>query len=256
MRKILKPNSLALLLSGGGLLALLLRQLMAASAIDGKGLLISGHPLWIGLLVLTAAAALALLLGTRTIQGPDTYRDSFPDSMLAALGCVPVLITAMRDASQHYQTGTMAADLIGTLTAMIGALVAVAAAISFLIAALCRLTRKQVPFLCHGLICVHFALKMLALYQTWSFDPQVHDYCFQLFACIALTLTAYQLAAFDAGKGSHRALWFWGLAAVYLSFACLDSGLFYAAGGSWALTNLSSLRLRRERRQIGSVENL
>ena len=244
MRNILKPNSLTLLLSGGGLLALLLRQLMASAAIDDKGLLISGHPLWIGLWVLTAAAVLVLLLGTRTIQGPDTYRDSFPASMLAALGCVPVLIPTLQDAMAQFHGGSL-----------IPALISILAAMSFVVAALCRLTRKQIPFLCHGLICVCFALKMLGLYQTWSFDPQLHDYCFQLFACIALTITAYQHAAFDAGKGSHRLLWFWGLAAVYLCFACLDSGLFYAAGGSWALSNLTSLRIRRERRQIESTEN-
>lgn len=239
MQKLLKPNTLTLLLPGGGLLALLLRQLLASTAIDGKGLLISSHPLWIGLWVLTAAAALALLLGARTIQGPASYRDSFPDSLLASLGCIPLLVTAMRDATENFRTGSL-----------ITALIAILAAVCLVITALCRLTRKQVPFLCHCLLCVHFALKMMELYQTWSFDPQLHDYCFQLFACIALTITAYQLAAFDAGKGSHRLLWFWGLAAVYLCFACLDSGLFYAAGGSWALTNLSSLRIRRARRQI------
>ena len=245
MQKILKPNSLTLLLPGGGLLALLLRQLMASAAIDDKGLLIAGHPLWIGLWVLTAAAVLVLLLGVRTIQGPDNYRDSFPVSMLAALGCVPVLIPALQDTMAQFHSGSL-----------IPALISILAAMSFVVAALCRLTRKQVPFLCHSIICVFFALKMLSLYQTWSFDPQLHNYCFQLFACVALTITAYQQAAFDVGRGSHRLLWFWGLAAVYLCFACLDSGLFYAAGGSWALTNLTSLRIRRERRQIAPGENV
>ena len=234
--QLLKPKYLKILIPGCGLLALLLRWLMETTAIDDKGLLIAGHPTWAGLWVLTAAVVLVLLLGVRTIQGPCAYRDCFPGSMLAALGCVPALITPMRNMSTQFQSS------------LVFALISALAVISFVVAALCRMTEKKVPFLCHAAICVWFALKMLDLYQTWSFDPQLHDYCFQLFACIALTITAYQMACFDTGRGSHRLLWFWDLTAVYLCFACLEGGLFYAAGGVWALTNLTSLRIRRIRK--------
>ena len=47
-------------------------------------------------------------------------------------------------------------------------------------------------------------------------------YGFYLGAYIAMMLTCYQLAAFDAGCGSHQKLWFWGLVSVYLCAVSLS----------------------------------
>ena len=62
---------------------------------------------------------------------------------------------------------------------------------------------------------------------------------------LALTMTACQFAAFDAGKGSHKALWFWSLTAGFLCLLSINHGLFYAAGAAWVLTNLSTLSRRK-----------
>ena len=223
-----------------GVLGLLLRQLLMTTGLDDKGLLTPHHPAWIALLVLSAAVAAAIMLGIRFIRGSGAYRISFPASTLTALGYVLGAVGAFLSWQEVDAFGPF-----GVLTT--AAMVLVTAA--FLLAALCRKTGRKPYFLLHVVICVHFALQSLTLYRGWSFDPQLQDYCFQLFACIALTMTAYRLAMFDTGRGSHRRLWLWGLAAVYLCCVSMGSGLFYITGALWALTALSHPRRRKRHHQ-------
>lgn len=232
----LRPRMLKILIPACGGVSLLLLTLLVSTGTDEKGLVTAGHPAWIGIGILAAAAALALLVGVRPIRGPGGYRLCFPASPLGALGCGLAAVSAVLSAIRHWQDGT-------PLYAAISAL----AVLAFAALALCRLTARKPQFLLHVAVCIYFAIEMLNLYQTWSFDPQLHEYCFQLFACIALTITAYQLAAFDGGKGSHRALWAWALTAVYFSCMSLGSGLFFLTGGVWAFTNLSNLRRPRRK---------
>ena len=219
-----------------GLLGLLLRYAMAADGVDEKGLLDPWHPAMLGLLLLLGLSGAALLLASRQLNGPAAYQKAFPASTPAAIGCVPMLIYLV-------QTVIKLIEQYSFLAAVLPAL----AAISFLLVALCRLTEKHVPFFFHVLICVWLAMEMLSLYRAQSFDPQIHHFCFHLFACIALSMAAYQFAAFDVGRGKHGALWLWCLAAGILCLMCLDGGLFYAAGAAWVLTNLSVLTRRKKK---------
>lgn len=215
---------------GGGIICLGFRYLLEATAIDAKGLMITAHPLWIGLWVLSAAMALILLAGARPIVG-----GKFPPSLTAALGCIPAMILTLQTATDRFQNEGIFPALLAAVTAL-----------AFTLMALCRLKGIPVPFAAPGVICLWLALEMLGIYQQWSFDPQLHDYCFQLFACMALTVAAYQFAAFGAGRGNHGKLWFWCLSAGFLCLMCLDSGLLFAAGAAWVLTNLSTIRLAKK----------
>ena len=251
MKTLLSPKNLKLLIPGCGLLGLALRLLMTATGTDGKGLIQAGHPAWILLLVVSAAAVLVLLAATRSLRGPGAYRSSFPASAFGAVGGVLAAASAAVAAFRYFQTGpviTGRPTLLSIAGFYLCGAVMVLAAVSFVVTAICRLTERKPNFLLHVVICIYFALQMLSLYQTWSFDPQLQDYCFELFACIALTMTAYELASFDLGSGSHRKLWFWGLAATYLCCLCLPSGLFFPTCGIWAWTDLTSLRRPRQRR--------
>ena len=233
MKSLLSHRSMKLLIPACGVLGLLLRQLLMTTGLDDRGLLTPHHPAWIALLVLSAAVAAAIMLGIRFIRGSSAYRISFPASTLTALG---------------YVLGAVGAFISWRNVEGFGVLPTVAMVLviaAFLLAALCRKTGRKPNFLLHVVICVHFALQSLTLYRNWSFDPQLQDYCFQLFACIALTMTAYRLAMFDTGRGSHRRLWLWGLAAVYLCCVSMGSGLFYITGAIWALAALSHPRRRR-----------
>lgn len=258
MKTLLFPKNLKLLIPGCGLLGFVLRLLMVTIGTDDKGLIKAGHPAWIALLVLTAAAALVLLAAVRSLQAPGPYRSSFPASAFGAAGGTLAAVSAVISAFRYFQTGpviTGRPTLLSTAAFYLCGAVMFLAAVSFAVIAICRLAERRVPFLLHVVICIFFALQMLNLYQTWSFDPQIQDYCFELFACIALTMTAYHLAAFDLDKGSHRKLWFWGLAAAYLCCLCLTSGLFFPACGLWAWANLTSLRRPRQRKQPEAENN-
>lgn len=252
------PRALLLRIPAAGLVGFLLRLLLSTTGTDDKGLLISGRPDWILLLLLSIVTGLILLVRTHSIRGPAAYRRSFPRSPLAAAGCVLAALSALGNAVACWQSGFAFAGQFNLLTTIAGFLRVAALTltpVALVLIGLCRLTERKPNFLLHVLVCISFALQTLSLYQTWSFDPQIQNYCFQLLACITLTITAYQLACFDIGKGSHRALWFWALASVYLCLVSAANGLFFITGGIWAWTNLSSLRRpRRPAAQIQEAE--
>lgn len=238
----IRPRSLPLVVTACGALGLLFRLLITVTGLDGKGLMIPWHFAWICMWLVTAAAAVILVIGVAPIRGPATHRASFPRSLSGAVGCVLAALSAIGAAVTHFRN----MDAFSLLAYLQGG-VMVLAAVAFLLVAACRLLGKKPLFLFHVVICAWFAVQMLDLYRTWSFDPQLHEYIFQLFACIALTAMAYQLASFDMGRISHRKLWAWGLAAVYLCCASASDGLFFIASGIWAFTNLSNLRRPRQR---------
>lgn len=233
----MKTSYLKLAACGGGIGGLGLLYWLETAAMDDKGLLPPLHPVWIGLWALTVVMLAVFRVGTRGVQGPVVSESAFPGSLTAAIGCVPAMILPLQTATAAFQNGLFPTAILPALTAL-----------AFLLAALCRLTGKRTPFLCHAVICVWLALEMLHLYRTWSFEPRLHQYCFQLFATAALTMTACQFAAFGADKGSHKALWFWGLTAGFLCLLSINHGLFYAAGAAWVLTNLSTLSRPRKAR--------
>ena len=93
---------------------------------------------------------------------------------------------------------------------------------------------------------------MISRYQLWSSDPQLQDYCFYLTAYVALMLTAYHHAAFDARMGSHKALWLYSLAAVYLGCLSLKGNMDIAlllGCSAWAFTNLTCMTPRPRRKR-------
>ena len=247
MKSPLSPGVSKFLIPLMGLMGLGLRWVLVATGTDEKGLLVPGHPAWIALLALTAAAAAWVLLCIRRVHGSGSYRASFPNSVFPAAGCLAAAagsaMTALTywqtpPASQIYNPVTSAARLVGGGVLTLVPLV-------FLALTVFRFLGRKPHFLFHALACISFLVQALTLYQHWSFDPQVTDYCFELFACLALALTAYRLAMFDLGKGSHRKLWLSGLAAVYLCCVSAGSGTFYITGAVWALTSLSDLHQYR-----------
>ena len=246
----IRPRMLKLLMAACGVLGLIFRLLITVTAIDDKGLMTPWNPAWICLWLVTIAAAAILAAGVLPIKGPAAYRAAFPHSLAGAGAGVLAAVCALAAAYDHFLSG--GSGLVFFLQCGLMVL----AALAFLLAAGCRLFGRQPLFLFHVAVCLWFALRMLTLYQTWSFDPQLQDYCFQLFACIALTMTAYQLAAFDMDRRSHRKLWAWGLASVYLCCLAATDSLFFISGGLWAFANLSNLRRPRQRREAEDPANI
>lgn len=239
----LKTENLKFLILGAGGLGLALRVALYSTGIDEKGLLISGHPAQIALWILTFLAGIALVFLTLSIQGPDRYGDAFPASLPAALGCFAAaaafLITALSEFSPR-------ATSLDAIVLVLG----IASAVSLVYLGYCRLRRVRPLFLFHAIVCLCLALRMVCQYRLWSSDPQLQDYGFYLTAYVALMLTAYHLAAFDAGMGSFRTLWFLGLASVYLcclSLAGPRENLLLLACGFWVFTNLPQQKSRSRR---------
>lgn len=245
MKFSVKPQLLKCITLAAGGVGLALRAILYATGTDEKGLLMAGHWAGISLTVLTLAVVAGLFVLTRPIKGPEEYPDAFPVSIWGGAGALAAGLCTLISAVTGFSAVT---DTIGLLVQILGLI----AGAGLILTGLCRSLGAKPNFLLHTALCLYFAVRMVSQYRSWSSDPQLMDYCFYLCAFVCLMLTAYQFAAFDAGFGSHRSLWFTGLLGVY--FCCLSlSGpqdvIFILACGIWAFTNLTSLSGRPRRKR-------
>ena len=252
MKISVKPNLLKYLVPGASVLGLALRWLLYATGTDSQGMLVRSHPAHPILWLLSAVTLVGLFLLTRKIEGPELYDDCFQPSAPAGVGCLiataALLITTISEMATAPDSVELAVRIMG--------FVAVAC---LAVAALCRFMGLKPLFLFYVAVAGYFAIHMVCQYRIWSSDPQLQDYCYQLLACVALMLTAYHHAAFGADMGSHKQLWFFSLAAVYLcglSLAGPENQLFYLGCGIWAFSGLTSLtpKARRQRPSMNLEE--
>lgn len=203
-----------------------LRYLMYATAVDEKGLLTAWN--WPGILlaVITAAAVMLAIFGCRRLTEFETEADVIPGWIYGCVLAVGIVLVL--------RAGSLKGDTLAKLRLWLGW-----ASVPCLLAATFGLHMGKRPsFLLHAVVCLFFGLNLVDYYRLWSGEPQLMDYVFQLFGCVGLLLTAYQRTAFDVGAGNGRAL---RITELLAAFACLagatDSGqaLFYVAGGMWCL---------------------
>ena len=239
MKYSVKPGLLKLFTLSAGLLGLLLRLVLFSTAVDEKGLLMAGHWAGVSEWVLTGLVLVAVFGLTRVFHGSGTSRYDYPVSIGAGLGCLvlggTILVSSIRALANPPSS---IADLVCLILSFL-------TVIALLAIAVCRFAGAKPLFLLHGVLCAYFAISMVGQYQQWSSDPQLQDYAFCLCAYLALMLTAYHLAAFDASMGSHRSLWLMGLVAVYLcclGLQCVTDAPLLLAAGFWALTNLTGMK--------------
>lgn len=241
----LKRSALPFLILGAGGMGLVLRVLLYTLGTDSRGLLPRYHPLHVVTLLLTLSTVTALALIIPKLGGSKKYNKNFPASAPCAaaifLSAGLMLVTAYALLEKAAGKLDMALAVMAFLTVP-----------CLLYTGWCRLKGKRPFFLCHGVICLFFALYMVGQYRVWSANPQLPDYIFHLFACVFLTLTAYYRTTFDVRAGKRRMLLFCALLAVYLCFLSLvgsGDGRFYFAGGVWALGNLCPLDLPPRRQK-------
>ena len=235
-----KPNQIKHLLLGAGALGFLLRVLLYTTGMDDRGLLVRGHWAAILLWILTAATGIGIFLLCRKRNGPEAYRDAFPPTLFRAAGA----IAAAAGFAVSPLPGTPGNPLATAETVL-----RFAAALSLLVIGICRFRDSRPSFLLHSVVCLYLALRLVCRYRIWSSHPQMLDYCFQLGAYVALMLTAYQLAAFDAGLGNHKKLWAAGLASVYLCTVSVwgEEALLMLCLGFWIFSGLSNLEQKHGR---------
>lgn len=209
-----------------GVSCLLLRELIARSCIDERGLLIPGS---LPALLLAAAGVLFaayLLMQLPTLGGSGTYEENFPKSpvfgLLAIAGGV-VMMSAVR---------TM--PFSGAWQRWLGYL----AAASMMLAGSCRMSGHKAPAaVFHGSVCLFYIVMLMENYRRWNADPQLYHYAYQLVGCVLLMLTSFHRTCCDAGMMQRKPLVAAGLGAVLCCLASLDSGelsRFYLASALWA----------------------
>ena len=238
MKLTVKPNLLKNMILGAGILGFVLRIALYTTGFDGRGLLIQGHWASVSVWILTATVAVAILIFTRKLEDPADYSVAHPVSFSGAAGAfaaaLGIGITTMRDFAAFSSRLHLIVWVLG-----------LCATASLVLIGICRLQGSKPNFLFHVAVCIYFALRMVSQYQYWSADPQLLDYCFYLCAYVALMLTSYHHAAFDAGIGTHRSLWRLSLASVYLCCLSLNGSLdtlMLLCCGIWAFTNMSHLQ--------------
>ena len=233
MKQALKPNYMKLLTGAAGILGLSLRAVLYAVGTDQKGLLIEGHWASSGVWLLTAAIALILFLWCRQLTGSRNYQKAFPSSLFCAAGAALAGIGFVLSPTAQAPSPTFA---------NIELVLRFVSAASLIWISYCRFRGEKPFFLLHCAVCLYLALRLVCQYRLWSSDPQIQNYAFYLGAHVALMITAYQFAAFDAGAGNHKKLWAAGLSAIYLSTVSLarsDEPFFLICCIVWIWTNLS-----------------
>ncbi len=220
-----------------GTLGLSLRFSLQQTGFDEKGFLISGHPSWILLWILTALTLGFLLYATWKLKNGNEYHANFPASPVGgigtALGAAGIGITSFIELA----AGTQGID---TLCAIMG----LASALILIFVAYCRWKGLHPTPLTHITVSLFFLLRLICFYRHWSADPRLLDYIFQLLATVFVMLATYQRAVFDANYGSRRAFAFYSLAAVYcccLSLVSWQDVLLFLSLALWMLTDLCRL---------------
>lgn len=243
MKKLLKPNHLPMAAAGLGGIALVLRRMLYAFAVDEKNLLPMYHPLELALAAVSVAALAYIFFTVWKLDGSDAYADNFRPSLSAGIGHVlaasGILVTVLSNAP-------MMSGYLGTLWQYLGYL----APVFLVVAGAARVQGRQPNFLLHLIPSLFLVIHIINHYQFWCGNPQLQDYVFTLLGTMALMLFGFYNAAFDADLGKRRMQMGMGLAAVYLCMAELAVSRYpflYLGGIAWALTDLCSAYPRPRR---------
>jgi hypothetical protein len=244
MKFLSNPKNLPVFSAGAGLMALVLRSLLFLLGQDEKNLLIPGHPLDLLVWIVTAAVAAVILASVWKLAGSSGYADNFGPSAAAAVGSFAlaggIAVSVILGASSGLR--------LEMLYQFIGALAVPAVVWS----GLCRWKGKQPFFLLHGIVCLYLTLYSISHYQTWSSQPQMQDWFFDLAGIVCLVLFSYYQTAFPVGLGKRRLQLLVGLLGGFFCIGAIagsEDFLLYLGGALWMLTNLCSLTPASRRRK-------
>lgn len=239
---------LPFLAAGAGLTALILRILLSILGRDEKGLLLPAHPLALLLWVLTAAAALVILLQIGKLGGSARYQANFAPSRAASAGCFAMALGVFLSLFLIRGTG-LRLELLRSLAGIL-------AVPALVWVGVCRAKGLRPFFGLHALVCLYLTLHTICRYQSWSSQPQLLNFLFPMAGCVLMMVFSYCQTAFDVGLGQRRTQLGAGMLGAFFCFAAI-AGLqdipLYAAGGAWMLTNLCSLTPQPRRRRSGEA---
>lgn len=235
MRKYLRyANALTLAAGapGMGLMAWLL-----ADGTDERGLYPASHPAWILLGILTAAFIAVVWLLVRQAGTNRNYRQNFPASTQAALGCAAAAIGLLSGGLSTLWSG----KTLGVITGIVG----IVSSIPMLWAAVCRFRGQRAKLPVHILPCFFFALHLFVLGQEFGSEPEMCRYLYRFWATAAMVPACYWLWSFDVNLGKRPDCLFWCLVAAYCNLVAAtgsDQWLLHLSMAAWMLTALPKLR--------------
>lgn len=237
MKNPFKPKRIPLLALFGGGVGFLLRLWLFVTGVDDKGLLRADHPAGNLVFLLTAAVLLGLYLCLRPLTGVPTYKRLFKHSALSAVGCwvaaAGILVTDFYELFHVKTNVSLPSFVLGIL-----------AAVCLVLLGVYRLRGARPKVYLHGCVTVYLMIHLISQYRSWSAEPQLQVFGFQLFASVFLMLSAYHRTTLDALCGSRRWYVFFNYGATFFCLLALyDSQWpFYLAMAIWTATSFCSLR--------------
>lgn len=234
MKYTAKNKLLVPLVLSAGLVGAFARFILYRFTPDAMGLLPKYHPL--DLLCWLLSAAVILCTGAVILKLKDSkdFTRSFPrktgllgPAVTAAAGLLVTLLQGLQLSTKLHLVWL----LLGFLS------------VPGLIVIGCQRTKGNIPTSwAYSLLCLFYAVHLICCYQSWSGNPQIPDYSFQLLACVFLILAAYQRSAFSAALGSRRMHLICSLLAGYFCTLCCvgcDFPWLYLTSGGFFLCDLT-----------------
>lgn len=185
---------------------------------DENGLWLGGSTSVLALLALCVIAIVVFWLLSRRAAPRAAYDGNFAPGMASGVGYLAggVLLTVGGLSAAAMQVGFGRA--IG--------LAALLPAVQLVWHGLCR-ARGRVPGLLAGCVVVAWLVaRIIGDFKSWSTDPAVLDYCFQLFGLLCAMLGLFHASGFSADRGKRRITLFWSMTGVFFcAISLADGGL-------------------------------
>lgn len=236
MKKIFSPKYLPGISLGAGVLGLILR-LWLYSLRDADGLLPRNHIAEPLLFILTGLTLAALFLCVRQIPQKSSFAQHFRPSVW---GCAGNLVAAAGLLVWCVLEFATRQDIFPLICLPFG----VIAGTCLVLAGLCRFRGMVPSFIIYCLVTVYLMVHTISQCRSWSSEPQLMHYCFQLLASIFAMISAFHRTALTLDKGDYRLFVF--SAQAVLFFCCLsantENALFYLSIGIWSATDLWQLQ--------------
>lgn len=231
-----KQRSIALpLLLSAACLGFCLRFWQLHTSRDSQGLWQSTSAPVLALLALSVCAVMFFIFLSRRCTQRPGFAENFPAGIASSpgylVGGVLLALSGLCDARTQVST----AQLLGWC--------ALLPAASLCWHGYARYSGKTPGLLSGCLPVIWLIVRIIVDFKSWSTNPAVLDYCYQLFGLLCAMLGSFHTAGFSINIGKRRITLFWCMAGVYfctVSFAdgTLATGLTYAAFALILLQNV------------------
>lgn len=189
---------------------------------------------WFCVAVVLLFAAYAFLLRPRKKQQALSGRGTglLLITMAGAVGMVLGCAAMVLDMEQEYDVLLAAGGIV--------------AALCWAVVGLERYRGRKLPAALFMIPALFFAVRLIMDFRLWSQDPQILDYCFDLFALLSIMCATYYLGGFCFDQGKRRIAVFCCCCAIFFGASSIAGGRLREVamtGGSmlWLTANLWTL---------------